>query len=174
MRSKTVLFLCLFLTVLTVKSQHPSVFGLNNQGKIGLSATLGNQLQGASVIYWFTPRFLVTPSLSFSYLSNKELDMSLGISTRHYLRVEQSSYYLGLRIGTILLKPYDDPDDKFIRTDLFAGVSFGVEHFFTRFFTLGMEVQGDYLQSDERSDRFENQRGVGVVIRPVVLVTFYF
>lgn len=100
--------------------------------------------------------------------------MSLGLSTRHYLRVEQTSVYLGLRIGTMLLKPYEDPNDTALRTDLFAGMSFGVEHYFNRFFALGAEIQGDYLQSDERSERFDNRGGVGLVLRPVILATFYF
>jgi len=173
MRIKTVLFLCLFLIVLSAKSQHPSVFGLQNQGKFGVTAAIGNQTQGVSVLFWLTPGFVVSPSVNFSYLSRKELDLSLGLSTRHYIRVEQTSFYGGFRMGTMLLKPYDDPDNTALRTDLFAGLSFGVEHFFTRFFTLGVEIQGDYLQSDERSERFENKGGIGVVVKPVVLLTFY-
>jgi hypothetical protein len=174
MRSKTVLFLCLFLIVLSAKSQHPAVFGLQNQGKFGLTASIGNQSQGVSFLYWITPGFVVSPSLGFSYLSRNELDVTLGLSTRHYFRVEQTSAYLGLRIGTMLLKPYKDPNDTALRTDLFAGMSLGVEHYFNRFFSLGLEIQGDFLQSDERSERFDNSGGVGAVLRPVIMATFYF
>ena len=159
----------------TARSRHPAVFGMQNQGNLGVSIALSGSDQQVMVPYWVTNRFLVAPLFQFSYFSKKELDLAIGLGLRYYFRVDELSFYGGVRLGNYLLIPYtDDVIDGSSRTDLFAGPVFGVEYFLSRHLSLGFEMQGNYIRSDERSLRFNNPGGAGFEIKPIVLATFYF
>ena len=167
--------LFLIFSFATARSQHPAVFGMQNQGKVGVSIALSASEQQVIVPLWVTNSFVIAPLFQFSYFNKKELDLAIGLGLRYYFRVEEFSLYGGIRLGNYLLIPYsNDAIDGSSRTDLFAGPVFGVEYFISRFLSLGFEIQGNYIRSDERSLRFDNPGGSGFEIKPVILATFYF
>lgn len=156
-------------------SQHPSVLEMQNEGRIGITAAIEPGHTGMMVPLWLTNRSVIAPVISFSYLQNKELDLTLGVATRHYLNIDEMSYYFGFRIGSMLLIPYGEEEvDNDIRTDLFAGANIGLEYYLAEKWSVGLEIQGNFLQSDETSMRFENPGGMGFKLVPVLMTTFYF
>ena len=167
----TIILLFLF----AANGQHPAVMSQNNQGKLGITVVTNNHQSVINLPFWLTERFVVSPIFGIGYLQNAELDMILGFNTRHYLQVGQLAHYFGIRLGTMLNKPFPEEDiNSDTRTDLFAGLTFGAEYYFHRRFSLGIEIQGDFLKSDERSERFNNAGGFGVVVFPALLITYYF
>lgn len=165
-------FICSFTSA---KSQHPAVFGMQNQGNAGVSIALSGADQQVIIPYWVTNSFVIAPLFQFSYFNKKELDLAIGLGLRYYFRLDELSFYGGVRLGNYLLIPYtDDVVDGSLRTDLFAGPVFGVEYFITRHLSLGFEIQGNYIRSDERSLRFDNPGGTGFEIKPIIQATFYF
>ncbi|MFW5706372.1 MAG: hypothetical protein ACOC12_00495 [Bacteroidota bacterium] len=157
-----------------VQAQHPAV-GVNNQDRVGMTISLHQSQWGFLIPYWLTDRFVVTPVLGFVYFQKDKLDATVGIATRHYLKIDDISYYFGFRVGSMLLVPASEEElDNEVRSDLFAGATFGIEYFFARQFSVGMELQGSFIQSDERSMRFNNPGGFGFELAPVIMATFYF
>jgi hypothetical protein len=156
-------------------SQPSGFMRIQNEGKFGVGASFSNGKTGIILPYWVTNKFVVAPSLNFSYFQKLELDLVVGLNTRHYIQNDDLSSYFGFRVGSMLLIPYAEEEmNKSLRTDLFAGVTFGMEYFLAPQFSMGVEVQGDFVKSDERSQRFNNAGGFGFIIAPVVLAIFYF
>lgn len=167
--------LLLFIFSFTGISQHPAVFRMQNEGRIGLAATFETGHTGVMVPVWLTNRFVIAPIASFSYFQKKDLDLTMGVATRHYTLRDEMAFYFGFRVGSYLLIPFkeEEPDND-RQTDLFAGAQIGMEYFLVKQLSLGLEVQGNFIQSDERSMRFKNPGGVGVKVVPVLMATFYF
>ncbi len=158
-----------------VQAQQSAVYKIMNKGRIGIAMSANHQEQAVWVPYWLTHNFVLAPMVSFSYFQKDKMDFSLGLSTRHYFRLDDLSAWFGFRVGTMMLIPAGEDDEKGeLYTDLFAGAAMGVEYFFVRNFSLGMEVQGNFIQSDERSYRFNNPGGFGVQLTPLLMATFYF
>lgn len=177
MQSKHFLIAILFSMCLSFSaySQHPAIKRLQNQGRFGLAVTVGHGQSFLMAPFWLTNKFVASPILGFKYLQNAELDFTLGLATRHYLGLDDLSYYFGFRVGSMYYRPYDQNEvNQDGRTDLFAGLAFGMEYYLARRFSVGLEVQGDFVQSDERSQRFNNPGGIGFIINPVLVLSFYF
>lgn len=168
-------FVLIVFFVFLSHSQSAGYMRVQNEGKFGVGASFSNGKTGIILPFWVTNRFVIAPSFNFSYFQKSELDLVVGISSRHYIFIDDLSSYFGFRLGSMLLMPYAGEEvNKSIRTDLFAGITFGMEYFLARQFSMGVEVQGDFMKSDERSQRFNNAGGFGFVLAPVVLATFYF
>jgi len=176
MIKKTFFFLVIFFWFISLAiGQYPMVRSAQNEGKFGLGAYFSNDQQGLLLPFWLTDNFALVPTLQLKYFQKQDLDFTLGLNTRHYLAVDELAVYFGFRVGSMLLFPYSEEEqDKAVRSDLFAGITFGVEYFFSRNFSVGMEVQNDFYKSDERSLRFNNPGGYGFSIAPVIITIFYF
>ncbi len=148
---------------------------MQNKGRIGIGASFHKDNRFLLIPYWLTNSFVIVPSVHFTYFQKQELDLILGLSTRQYISSNNVSSYLGFRLGTMMYKPYDVEEiDRFTRTDLFAGLTFGMEYYLARQFSVGVEIQGDFIKSDDNSYRFDNEGGIGFKITPVLQVSFYF
>ncbi len=171
------IFFALFLSISAAWSQgqrHPAVFQAYNDGKLGLSVALREGSPELMVPYWYTNRFVVAPTF-FLQLVQEELDFTLGVATRHYTHIGKPALYFGFRVGSMVLLPFgDEESDNDLKTDLFAGATFGSEYFFTDKMSLGIELRGDFIQSDNRSTRFDNPGGITLMFAPVLLATIYF
>jgi hypothetical protein len=168
-------FLVILVIAFSSYTQPPGFMRIQNEGKFGIGASFSNGKTGIILPYWVTNKFVIAPSLNFSYFQKLELDFIIGLNTRHYIQNDDLSSYFGFRVGSMLLMPYAGEEvNQSMRTDLFAGVTFGMEYYLAPQFSMGVEVQGDFVKSDERSQRFNNAGGFGFVIAPVVLAIFYF
>lgn len=154
--------------------QHPAVRQIDHTGKSGISAVFQPGHMGMHFPFWFAPRFSMIPGLDFCYVESAGLDMTISLASRHYFHTTGIMPYLGFRIGTMLLLPAesDDGDDD-LRSDLLAGVVFGGEYFITSHISIGIELQGNFFQSDERSVRFDNPGGTRFQNATVIIFTFY-
>ncbi|TVQ11799.1 MAG: hypothetical protein EA361_12150 [Bacteroidetes bacterium] len=170
-----IIFLLMILFNISGWAQHPAVFHMQNEGRVGIAATFEPGHTGVMVPVWLTNRFVISPIVSFKYFQKKDLDLTIGIATRHYSLFNDMAFYFGFRVGSMLLIPYGEEElENDRQTDLFAGAHMGMEYFLARQLSVGLEIQGNFIQSDEKSTRFDNPGGVGVKLVPVLMATFYF
>jgi hypothetical protein len=176
MIKKALISLVIFFWFISLAvGQYPMVRSSQNEGKFGLGAYFSSEQSGLLLPFWLTDNFVLIPTLHLKYFQKQDLDFTLGLNTRHYLSVEELAVYFGFRVGSMLFIPYAQEEmDKSLRSDLFAGITFGTEYFFSRNFSVGMEVQAEFYKSDERSQRFNNPGGYGFSFAPVIMTIFYF
>ncbi len=174
-RSYLVILLLMILFRISGWAQHPAVFRMQNEGRVGIAAAFEPGHTGVMVPVWLTNRFVISPLVSFNYFQKKDLDLTIGIATRHYSLFNDMAFYFGFRVGSMLLIPFGEEElENDRQTDLFAGTHMGMEYFLARQLSVGIEIQGNFIQSDERSMRFDNPGGVGVMLVPALMATFYF
>jgi hypothetical protein len=105
-----------------------------------------------------------------------QLRLALGGYYRHSA-TEKLEIYVGPRVGIIRstesIRRDDDEDSETLK-DLLLGAALGGEYFFSNHFSLGGEVQFNYLSFDETEDPFSRTEASLLTTNASVLLRFYF
>lgn len=143
--------------------------------KIGLSGSVqGNQF-GIMLPMWVSNSVALVPAFEMKYAETVGMDMAVGLAIRRYHKVEDVAPYLGFRVGTAFFTPSSDNEfDKETRFDMIFGPNVGIEYFFTERFSAGVEAQGNFTKSHEKSLRFGNPGGLNFNTATMISVTVYF
>lgn len=143
--------------------------------KIGLSGSVQGSQYGILLPMWVSQRVALVPAFDVKYAETVGMDMVLGLSIRHYHKVEDVAPYLGFRAATALFTPsHDNEFDNERRIDMIFGPNVGIEYFFTERFSAGVEAQGNFTKSHENSARFGNPGGLNFNTGTMISVTVYF
>lgn len=143
--------------------------------KIGLSGSVQGSQYGILLPVWVSQRVALVPAFDVKYAETVGMDMALGLAIRHYHKVEDVAPYLGFRVATASFTPSRDNEfDKETRFDLIFGPNVGIEYFFTGRFSAGVEAQGNFTKSHEKSLRFGNPDGLNFNTATMISVTVYF
>lgn len=142
--------------------------------KIGLSGTLQQNDYGISVPIWMGEKFVLSPSLMVTSSEGVGTDFGIGLAPRFYLSKEKIAPYFGLKAGAIFGMPPSDDEEAESTVDILAGVAFGGEYFLSDNFSFGVEIQGNFTQSDDNSFRYGNPGRLNFNTGTAVSATVYF
>lgn len=148
---------------------------------LGLSATIQQGQFGLMLPIWFSKNFVLAPAFQFLYAEKVGMDFSAGLVPRYYFKTEKIAPYLGLIAGVAVNKPAEQipvfgmpPQDNSARIDFIAGLAFGADYFFDPRFSIGVEAQGNFTKSDNKSSRFGNKGGINFNTATMVTASVYF
>lgn len=145
---------------------------LAQQRSWGLSASLQQGELGINVPLWLGEKFVLAPTLGLVSASDIATDLSVGIIPKFYISTDQLSPYVALRLIGIFNSPASESENN--KTDILAGIAFGGEYFFASSFSMAVEAQGNFVKSDEDSNRFGNPGGTNFNLAGAVTASIYF
>jgi len=158
---KIIIFFTLFFFTLQIdaKESEPSV---------GLSAALtGNQLD---IMFPFLLKSnnVILPSIGISYQEDIGQLISASLKYRHYTGTYGGAKsFFGAGAGG-LISVSDEGDTS---VDILFGLSYGVEYFFSKNFSCGLEAQLNALLPDEGST---NARSMNINTATMVFISIYY
>ena len=161
---KTTLIVLIFLFYSSTFYSQPQ------KGNIGISVLVQNSQLDFLIPIFISDNFAVSPAVGISSISDQFTDISLGGIIRYYFSKNIVSPFIGGRFGALLLNPKDGEST----TDLIFGPLFGGEYYFTKNFSVGIELQLNITKSDERSNRFNNPNGTNINTATAFFATIYF
>ena len=133
------------------------------KGNIGITASLQNSQLDFLVPFFVTNNLSLSPAFGFS--SNTSLmNISLGAILRYYLAKGIVSPFIGGRFATIISSPKNG--DALI--NLVLGTLSGGEYFFSKHFSVGIELQVNVLNS------LGNSNSINVNTATAFFATIYF
>jgi len=150
------------------------------ESKIGLTASLQDNQLDVLLPIWLNSRLVITPAIGGAWVSDVASDVHLGLICRYNLRQGEAVPYLGIRFGTLILMPADNPSDAGMPKDnpniidVVLGPLVGGEYFLKERFSVGVEAQINIALSNEKSRRFGNPDGTNINTATAVFATFYF
>ena len=142
-----------------------------SHGSWGFSAVV-NSSQADILIPIFLDNYnSISPSIGVVNASEINTDISAGIVYHHYLEYSKNfSPILGLRVGGI----FGSPNGGTSTSDFIVGGLAGGEYFFSKNFSVGIEVQLNLAISDNNSARFGNPGGTNFNTGSVLFGAIYF
>ena len=140
------------------------------KGAVGISVLIQNPQLDFVLPVWIADRFVATPLIGFSSISNQWNDYAFGLGVRGYVRKEKLSSYLSVRFAVLIYAPKSGSS----ATDILFGPAFGAEYYFDEHFSVGEELQLNVAQSDSKSNRFGNPGGTNINTATAVTASFYF
>jgi hypothetical protein len=148
---------------------------------IGLSATIQQGDIGIMLPLWVSKKVMIAPVISAVVAGKVGSDYSFGIIPRYYFKNEKLAPFIGGRLGIAVLKILPPPPGFGLptvaepaRLDYIAGLAFGADYFFVPQLSLGVEAQGNFTKSDEKSQRFGNPGNWNFNTGSMVTVSVYF
>jgi hypothetical protein len=137
---------------------------------VGLRANWQDGSSGISVPLWMNSNFVLEPSLDIAHVSDIGTDIGAGIFLRHNLKQARMTPYIGFRF----LGFFFSPDEGDATADYVYGPAVGGEYFLAESFSISVEAQLHYAQSDEASHRFANPDGTNIGTATTVSAAIYF
>ncbi|MFC1610492.1 hypothetical protein ACFL6C_06015 [Myxococcota bacterium] len=102
--------------------------------------------------------------------------LRIGTGVFYMTWIENMELYVGFRVGLSYL--FESGDDNDSRTDIYFGPAGGAEHFFADYFSLGVEIQLNYIRIGDLDRGFPGSRAQNnehlVSTRGMILARFYF
>lgn len=154
---KKVLLLYVLTSVMMISSVVLAQDDTPNSG-YGISASVQNNHFGIQVPIWLSRSFTLAPNLGGAFTENRGGEIQIGLVPKIYFKKQTVSPYLGFLVGTIIGLP-EDADNTY---DFAFGVSFGLEYFINKNFSLGIEGQINGTRSDKNSLRYNNPGSLNV------------
>ena len=139
-------------------------------GNIGISVVVQNEQLDFLVPILLTDKLAISPAFGVRSISDQYTDVAIGGILRYYFRNQIVSPFIGGRFGALILSPKEGD----ATTDLIFGPLFGAEYYFTKNFSVGIELQLNIVSSGENSDRFGNPGGTNLNTATAFSATIYF
>jgi hypothetical protein len=140
--------------------------------RVGVSAAFQGDQTDLMLPLRLGERIVLVPSVGFVSVSERLLDVGIGLGIRINAGVNPKAVpYVGMRGAVLILDP--DGDEESI-TDYVFGFMFGGEYFLDHHFSLGVEAQLNVAKSNESSPRFANPDGTNINTAALAIATFYF
>lgn len=124
----------------------------------GFSASVQNNHFGVQVPIWLSESFTLAPNFGAAFTENRGGELQIGLVPKIYFKKQTVSPYLSFLIGTIIGMP-EHIDNTY---DFVFGISFGLEYFINKQFSLAIEGQINGTQSDDNSLRFNNPGSLNI------------
>lgn len=167
---KVKIFTVMFLIVSLSASLHSQ-----DKKFIGISGSIQGNQYGILIPMWLGEKFVLAPAIDLKYAEGTGTDIGIGLSPRFYLKNDKTAPYFGLKIGALLNKPSSENEiDTDTKLDLLGGIAFGGEYFLAEKFSFGVELQGNFTKSDDKSNRFGNPGGLNFNTGTMISATLYF
>ncbi|MEL7834447.1 hypothetical protein [Fodinibius sp. Rm-B-1B1-1] len=133
------------------------------QSTFGLTASIQGNQTNLQVPIWLNDNVTIAPVFGINHQQNNFTSINLGVAPRFYQDVGSDfATYLGARGIIQRTSPEVGAED----SDFLLGATGGGEYFLGEHFSLGVEVQLNFLINDNGNDRF----GTGAA----VMGTYYF
>ena len=136
----------------------------------GLSASFQESQLDIIIPFWMGQKVIFAPAIGVVYVEDGGKDIGLGVVLRLYTRMTRISPYLGGRIAALIY----DPEGQESITDMLYGILYGGEFFLVPQFSIGIEAQLNFIQSNKKSSRFGNPGGLNVNTATAVIANVYF
>jgi hypothetical protein len=162
-------------------------FGLLNaeeedNARIGLSALIASNSMDISFPFWLSNHSVFAPSLMASYAQNAVTNIGIGFKVRFYTSKKENNIagkllpYFGLGIDALITIPQTNQNLQKTGTyfDMLYGGSFGGEYFISNHFSVGVEAQLNFVQSDSKSSNFGNPGNLNINTATGAFITIYF
>jgi hypothetical protein len=137
---------------------------------IGFSASIQNNHFGIQVPIWLNDNFILAPNFGAIFTENRGGEIQLGLIPRIFFKKQTVSPYLGFLVGTVIGLP-ENRDNTF---DFVFGLSFGLEYFINKHFSLSIEGQINGTKSDNNSLRYNNPGSLNLNTATGFAATIYF
>ncbi|MEA1987438.1 MAG: hypothetical protein U9N76_08125 [Candidatus Marinimicrobia bacterium] len=142
----------------------------------GLSASIQDSHIGIKVPFWVGRKTVIAPSFGYVFIEDSGHDLNVGLTINNYFSIKKVAPYFGLSAGSLILFPDKDrswvDEDNYV--DWVVGIAFGLEYFFDKNLSIGIEVQGNATFSDKESTRFGNPGGINFNTGTVIIGSIYF
>lgn len=119
---------------------------------------------------WAGEKTVFAPSFGVIAVEDFATEFRFGFILKQYKRTGKISPYYGVRAGGILLSPAKGENS----IDKLFGILWGGEYFFDKNFSIGIEAQGNFLFSKEKSQLFGNQTKLSFNTATALLANIYF
>jgi len=153
----------------------------STSGKIGITASIQDSQTGIMVPIWISNSLVITPVFSIASISDVLTDIGIAVGPRLNLHSGDAIPFIGFRIGGLFRKineysEYNEysEDNKEKTQDLLISSYLGGEYFISDNFSVGVEVQFNYVKSGKYSNRFANPGGTNINTATAVTASFYF
>jgi hypothetical protein len=150
---------------------------MSGQVGFGVGVTAGSTsliVPGAAINikYWLSDTLAVMPQLAFNIYKQKNVDTSWRfnpsvLALHHPWKTTSTRLSVGAGLGLTLQKWNQNPDTGTMSappSDTTIGIRIpiyaGVEHFFTKWFSMGIAVQNDFLSYSKTGDAWHMSFGV--------------
>lgn len=137
---------------------------------VGLATSIQDGQFDIMVPIWLGEKFSLAPVVGILFAEGGGSDIRIGVAPRFYLRKEELSPYVGLRVGALMSSPSNGSST----TDIVLGGAFGGEYFLSASFSLGVEAQLNLALSDDNSTRFGNPGKKNINTGAAVIASVYF
>jgi hypothetical protein len=155
-----------FITVIFLTTGFPQP----SKGNVGISVSIQNTQFDFLIPIFFQDKVSVSPAIGINKISNNYTDLSLGAILRFYLSTDNVAPFLGMRAGALMFIP----DNEDLITDFIFGPFFGGEYYFSKNFSVGIELQLNIIKSASNSIRFNNPNGTNINSATAFFATIYF
>jgi hypothetical protein len=162
MKTIQILFTVLILSIIC--------FAQPEKGKIGLSAEIQSQQMDFLVPIFATNNLALSPAVGVAIISDQYSDLSLGVILRYYFSNDVISPFIGGRLGTLLYIPNESD----MIADIIYGPLFGGEYYFSKNFSVGIELQLNAVSSAKNSMRFGNPGRTNINTATAFFATIFF
>jgi len=192
---KKVSFILLFMVSFFLMSN--LIHAQKKEDRIGIGVSIGKEItfeEGTFTLLDF-PSFYVT-LIGFSYfrvepeigyyrysssdenLKSSHEILSVGCGFFYAIRKEKVDVYFGMRLGVIQTSSYfKSPLDEWDRSkiDFYIGPALGGEYLFTKRFSLGGEIQLNFISIGQWDGDLSAENSESVVrTKPLIFVRWYF
>lgn len=139
--------------------------------KMGFAVAVQQSTFDLQIPIWLSNRFILAPSIGTRYQENIGTEFDLGIGGRLFMNDKDARPFFGLK-GGIIYTDFNSPNSDLI--DIIIGPSYGVEYFFNKNISLGIEGQVNFVLFDKNSVRFSNPNGLNINTAAVLFASIYF
>ena len=143
--------------------------------KVGLSALLQGSQYGIALPIWAGKQYVVEPQISIRSAQSIGSEFGLALAQRFYFNRKTLAPYAGLNLGTIMTIASDNATPKREnQIDFVGGLAFGAEYFLAPQFSVRVEAQANFSQSDDQSNQFGNPGKMNFNTGTLISASVYF
>jgi hypothetical protein len=140
---------------------------------MGLTVAIQQGQVAIMVPLFLSDKVVLAPAFEFASASKVGTDIVFGVLAKTFFNHQgELRPYWGIRAGIGYFN--SKAPDTSNQTDYIVGAAIGVEYFFNKNFSIGIEPQLNMSVSDDESDRFGNPGGTNINTGTMLTANIYF